>query len=68
MLTGMTYILLFALGHCLPIIVAGSSAALVKRVLENGAFQQGSLWFRRSAGVLIGLLGVYFTLRPFVGT
>jgi cytochrome c-type biogenesis protein len=68
MLTGMTYILLFALGHCLPIIVAGSSAALVKRVLENSAFQQGSLWFRRSAGVLIGLLGVYFTLRPFVGT
>jgi cytochrome c-type biogenesis protein len=68
MLTGMTYILLFALGHCLPIIVAGSLAALVKRVLENSAFQQGSLWFRRSAGVLIGLLGVYFTLRPFVGT
>lgn len=68
MLTGMTYILLFALGHCLPIIVAGSSTALVKRVLGNSAFQQGSLWFRRSAGVLIGLLGVYFTLRPFVGT
>ena len=68
MLTGMSYILLFALGHCLPIIVAGSSAALVKRVLENSAFQKGSLWFRRSAGVLIGLLGVYFTLRPFVGT
>jgi cytochrome c-type biogenesis protein len=68
MLTGMTYILLFALGHCLPITVAGSSAALVKRFLENSAFQQGSLWFRRSAGVLIGLLGVYFTLRPFVGT
>jgi cytochrome c-type biogenesis protein len=67
-LTGMTYVLLFALGHCLPITVAGSSAALVKRVLENNAFQQGSLWFRRSAGVLIGLLGVYFTLRPFVGT
>jgi len=50
------------------ISVAGSSAALVKRVLENSAFQKGSLWFRRSAGVLIGLLGVYFTLRPFVGT
>ena len=67
-LTGMTYLLLFALGHCLPIAVAGSSAALVKRVLENSAFQQGGLWFRRSAGVVIGLLGVYFTLRPFVGT
>jgi cytochrome c-type biogenesis protein len=67
MLTGMIYIFLFALGHCLPITVAGSSTALVKRVVENSAFQQGSLWFRRSAGVLIGLLGVYFTLRAFVG-
>lgn len=66
MLTGMTYILLFALGHCLPILVAGTSAALVKRVLENGAFQQGSLWFRRLAGTVIGAFGIYFLLRPFI--
>lgn len=66
MLTGMTYILLFALGHCLPITVAGSSAALVKRVLENSAFQQGSLWFRRLAGTVIGAFGIYFLLRPFI--
>jgi cytochrome c-type biogenesis protein len=66
MVTGMTYILLFALGHCLPITVAGSSAALVKRVLENSAFEQGSLWFRRLAGTVIGAFGIYFLLRPFI--
>jgi cytochrome c-type biogenesis protein len=66
MLTGMTYILLFALGHCLPIMVAGTSAALVKRVLENGAFQQGSVWFRRVAGTVIAAFGIYFCLRPFI--
>jgi cytochrome c-type biogenesis protein len=66
MLTGMTYILLFALGHCLPIIVAGTSAALVKRVLENGAFQQGSVWFRRLAGTVIAAFGIYLLLRPFI--
>jgi cytochrome c-type biogenesis protein len=66
-LTGMTYILLFALGHCLPVVVAGSSTALVKRLLANTALQQGTLWFRRSAGLVIGLLGIYFTLRPFLG-
>ena len=66
MVTGMTYILLFALGHCLPVSVAGSSAALVKRVLENSAFEQGSLWFRRLAGTVIGAFGIYFLLRPFI--
>jgi cytochrome c-type biogenesis protein len=66
MVTGMTYILLFALGHCLPITVAGSSAALVKRFLEHGAFQQGSLWFRRLAGTVIAAFGIYFLVRPFI--
>jgi cytochrome c-type biogenesis protein len=65
-LTGIVYILLFGIGHCVPIAIAGSSAAMVKRILENGNFQQGSLWFRRLAGIGIGMFGIYFILRPFV--
>lgn len=61
---GMGLILAFALGHCLPIVIAGSSAALARRMLEG--FSGGSLWTRRAAGVLVGLLGVYFILRPFL--
>jgi cytochrome c-type biogenesis protein len=65
-LTGILLILLFAVGHCLPIAVAGSSTATVKRLLASSSFGQASVWFRKGAGVLIAGLGVYFLLRPFV--
>jgi cytochrome c-type biogenesis protein len=66
--TGALFIILFGIGHCIPIAVAGSSTALVKRVLENNRFQQGSLWFRRASGVGIGGLGIYFVVQPFLET
>ncbi|SHE49188.1 cytochrome c-type biogenesis protein [Desulfacinum infernum DSM 9756] len=63
--TGVGYILSFGMGHCLPIAVAGSFTALIRRIMENGAFQQRTEWFRRAAGGAIAVLGVYFILRPF---
>lgn len=66
MLTGVALIGLFALGHCLPIVVAGSSTALVQRWLENGAMRHGGPWFRTGAGAVIALLGIYFIARPFL--
>jgi len=65
MLTGVVLIVLFAIGHCLPIVAAGSSTALVQRWLENGAMRHGGIWFRKSAGIVIALLGGYFIARPF---
>ena len=65
--TGILFIFLFGIGHCIPIAVAGSSAALVRRILENSRFQKGGLWFRRIAGVAIAGLGGYFIIQPFVG-
>ena len=64
--TGVLFILLFGVGHCIPIAAAGSSAALVRGLLENSRFQQGGLWFRRFAGAAIGCLGIYFVVRPFL--
>ncbi|GFK95318.1 Thiol:disulfide interchange protein DsbD [Fundidesulfovibrio magnetotacticus] len=66
-MTGLALITLFAVGHCLPIVAAGSSTALVQRWLENGAMRNGGGWFRKGAGGLIGLFGVYFIARPFIG-
>ena len=65
--TGVVLILLFALGHCLPIVIAGSSTAFVRRLLENSAWQSTGSWFRKGAGVVIVLLGIYFIVNPFVG-
>jgi len=64
-LTGVILIILFGIGHCLPIVVAGSSAAMVKRVLENSMWNGAGEWFRKIAGAMILLLGVYFILTPF---
>lgn len=66
MATGMLLLLIFAAGHCLPIMVAGSSTAAVKKLLEKSSFQQGSIWFRRGAGILVGGLGIYFLLLPWI--
>jgi len=66
--TGILFILLFAAGHCLPIMVAGSSTAAVRKVMENSAWQGAGNWFRKGAGVMICLLGAYFIISPFIGT
>jgi cytochrome c-type biogenesis protein len=63
---GIFYILLFAVGHCLPIVVAGSSTAAVRKLMENRAWQGTGNWFRRAAGIVIILLGVYFILNPLI--
>jgi cytochrome c-type biogenesis protein len=65
-MTGLVFIALFGLGHCIPIALAGSSTALVKRFLANSAWQQGSQYFRKLAGVCIGALGVYFISQPLM--
>jgi cytochrome c-type biogenesis protein len=65
-LNGIIMILLFAVGHCLPIVIAGSSTAAVRKVVENQSWQTGGQWFRRGAGVLIGLLGLYFVANSLV--
>ena len=62
---GVLFILLFAIGHCLPIVVAGSSTAAVKGILENSTWQGAGNWFRKGAGVVIGILGIYFVVNPF---
>ncbi len=64
--TGILLILLFALGHCLPIVVAGSSTAAVRKLMENSTWQGAGTWFRRAAGLVVVLLGVYFILNPFI--
>ena len=65
--TGILFILLFAIGHCLPIVVAGSSTAAVRKLMENRAWQGAGNWFRKGAGAVIGIIGIYFIVNPFLG-
>jgi cytochrome c-type biogenesis protein len=63
---GIFYILLFAIGHCLPIVIAGSSTAAVRKLIDTNNRQGAGNWFRRTAGIIIVLLGVYFILNPLI--
>ena len=64
--TGLLFILLFGIGHCLPIVAAGSSTAWVRRMLARSSFHEASGRFRKLAGGVIALLGAYFIIRPFI--
>jgi len=66
MLTGLIFIVVFAVGHCIPIVIAGSSTAIVKRLLGNSSWQQGGRIFRKLAGTMIAFLGIYFIISPFL--
>ncbi len=63
--TCILFILLFGMGHCLPLVIAGSSMASVKKLLENYSWNTAGSWFRKMAGSFIFLLGIYFVLAPF---
>ncbi len=65
-MAGILFIVLFALGHCLPIVIAGSSTAAVRNIMENSLWQGAGAWFRRGSGLLIGTLGLYFIINPFI--
>jgi cytochrome c-type biogenesis protein len=64
--TGVLLILLFALDHCLPIMIAGSSTVTVQRLMESKTWVASGGWFKKGAGVVIGMLGVYFIGSPFL--
>lgn len=66
--SGVLFILLFAVGHCIPIVLAGTSTATVRRLLENGTWRGAGQWFRRGAGILVGAMGIYFIVSPFFVT
>ena len=65
---GILFIVLFAVGHCLPIVIAGSSTAAVRRLMENSTWQGAGNWFRKAAGLIVGVLGMYFMINPFWGS
>jgi cytochrome c-type biogenesis protein len=65
-ITGLVLIVLFGIGHCIPIAIAGSSTATLKKIISSSTVGASSVWFRKGAGVLIGGLGLYFLSQPFV--
>ncbi len=53
----------YALGHCALILIVGISIGAAKKLIESKSFQRWNFWFRRTAAVLIILVGIYFLIR-----
>lgn len=56
-------LLVYALGHSLLILVAGTSMGAARKLIESRNVTRATEWMRRGAGVLIVLVGVYFAYR-----
>ncbi len=64
-LEGISLVLLFALGHCLPIVLAGSSVAISQRLVEAKGMRLAIAWGRKLAGMLVACIGLYFAVTAF---
>ena len=58
-LYGVLLILLFGVGHCALIVVAGASASWVRRYLQWSEASRGLTWLRYASGILVLAGGVY---------
>lgn len=60
---GGTLLLVYALGHSVLILIAGTSMGAARLLLENRKTTRTLELLRRAAGVVIVLVGVYFASR-----
>ncbi|MGQ9693630.1 MAG: cytochrome c biogenesis CcdA family protein [Thermodesulfobacteriota bacterium] len=57
---GGVLLFMYALGHCVLIIIAGTSMGLAKRIIESRGLNRGLAYLRKGSGVLIIIIGFYF--------
>jgi len=58
-------LVLFAIDHCLPLVVCGMFSARTMEILHSRAGQKMVAGARQAAAVVIAGLGVYFLVLPF---
>ncbi len=56
---GATLLIAYSLGHCLLILIGGTSMGFVQKMIESRNFQQANLWCKRIAGVAVLGVGAY---------
>ena len=60
---GGTLLLVYALGHSVLILIAGTSMGAARQLIENQKATRVLAFLRRGAGAAIVLVGVYFAYR-----
>jgi cytochrome c-type biogenesis protein len=65
MLTGLLMILLFGVGHCLPLVVAGMFSATLGKIMSTGKWYKTSAILKNIAAAFILGLGIYSIIEAF---
>jgi len=63
---GIAMLVLFAAGHCIPLVFVGISSARLIEILNRSSWQHGVVYMRRFAALVIAGLGCYFLISAFV--
>ncbi len=64
--TGLAMLVLFGIGHCVPLVLCGMFSARAVELLGSRRGQRAVAALRRGAAMVVALLGVYFAAAPFV--
>ena len=59
---GGTLLVSYSLGHCVFILIGGTSMALVQRMIDSKGFQRANAWAKRVAGLLAIGVGVFLLI------
>lgn len=65
--TGVAMLVLFAIGHCLPLVICGVFSARTMELLHSHAGLRTVAVMRKLAAVVMAGLGAYFLSLPFWG-
>ena len=57
---GATLLLVYALGHSVLVVLAGTSMGLARTLVESKRVTRATEWMRRGAGAVIVLVGLFF--------
>ncbi len=63
--TGIAMLILFGIGHCLPLVICGMFSARTMELLQSHTGQKIVMIIRKLAAIVIAGLGLYFMLNPF---
>ena len=58
-LYGVSLLLTYALGHCILILVAGTSIGAAQAIMQSKGLQRTNFWLQKIGGVLIIAVGIY---------
>ena len=67
MVSGVAMLVLFSLGHCLPLVICGVFSVRTMELLHSHAGQRMVATMRQLAAVVIAILGCYFISLSFRG-